>query len=176
MSLALVLLPLLAAALAFFAKTAVRPWIVAFTGVAHFALTIVAILQPESGSFGGWLSLDELGKVFLFQTSLVYALCSIYVPGYLALHLSRSNRGFCTAMLVLLGMISLHIQSHHLGLMWVALESLTLTCGPFVYFNRNPRSLEATWKYLLIGSVGVALALLGSFFLGYSALMAGLGS
>ena len=65
----------------------------------------------------------------------------------------------------MLAMISLLIQSHHLGLMWVALESLTLACGPLVYFNRNPRSLEATWKYLLICSVGIALALLGNFFL-----------
>jgi hydrogenase-4 component F len=57
--------------------------------------------------------------------------------------------------------------------MWVAMEASTLTAAPLLYFNRNPRSLEATWKYLLVGSVGIALALLGSFFLGYAALYAG---
>jgi hydrogenase-4 component F len=41
-----------------------------------------------------------------------------------------------------------------------------------LYFNQTPRSLEAAWKYLLIGSVGIALALLGSFFLAYAALAA----
>ena len=45
--------------------------------------------------------------------------------------------------------------------MWVAIEATTLASGPLLYFNRNPRSIEATWKYLLIGSVGIALALLG---------------
>jgi hydrogenase-4 component F len=60
--------------------------------------------------------------------------------------------------------------------MWVALEATTLTSAPLVYFSKNPRSLEATWKYLMIGSVGIALALLGSFFLAYSALHAGLES
>src|SRR5205823_12619393 len=45
-----------------------------------------------------------------------------------------------------------------------------------IYFNQNARSLEATWKYLLLGSVGIALALLGSFFLAYSSLKAGLHS
>src|SRR5207302_1529163 len=45
--------------------------------------------------------------------------------------------------------------------------------APSIYFNHNPRSLEATWKYLLIGSVGIALALLGSLFLAYSSLYAG---
>jgi hydrogenase-4 component F len=64
--------------------------------------------------------------------------------------------------------------SYHLGLMWVAMEATTLVTSPSIYFNHNARSLEATWKYLLIGSVGIALALLGSFFLAYSALKAGL--
>jgi hydrogenase-4 component F len=63
--------------------------------------------------------------------------------------------------------------THHLGLMWVAIEATTLTSAPLLYFNRTARSLEATWKYLLVGSVGIALALLGSFFLGYSAVVGG---
>jgi hydrogenase-4 component F len=58
--------------------------------------------------------------------------------------------------------------------MWVAMEATTLTMAPNLYFHRSPRSLEATWKYLLICSVGIALALLGSFFLAYSTLHAGL--
>jgi hydrogenase-4 component F len=57
--------------------------------------------------------------------------------------------------------------------MWVALEANTLCIAPLLYFNHNRRSLEATWKYLLIGAVGIALALLGSLFLAYSALHAG---
>jgi hydrogenase-4 component F len=46
--------------------------------------------------------------------------------------------------------------------------------APLIYFNRNRRSLEATWKYLLIGSVGIALALLGTLFLAYAAHFGGL--
>ncbi|HEY8088901.1 MAG TPA: proton-conducting transporter membrane subunit, partial [Polyangiaceae bacterium] len=57
---------------------------------------------------------------------------------------------------------------------WVAIEATTLTSAPLLNFLRTPRALEATWKYLLIGSVGIALALLGSLFLAYSALYAGL--
>src|SRR5262249_55540759 len=64
--------------------------------------------------------------------------------------------------------------SHHLGLTWVAMEATTLVSAPAIYFNHNPRSLEASWKYLLVSSVGIALALLGSFFLAYAALKAGL--
>jgi hydrogenase-4 component F len=56
------------------------------------------------------------------------------------------------------------------------MEATTLATGPLLYFNHNPKSLEATWKYLLIGSVGIALALLGTFFLAYSAVHVGLDS
>jgi hydrogenase-4 component F len=58
--------------------------------------------------------------------------------------------------------------------MWVAVEASALVSAPLIYFNHNPRSIEATWKYLLVGSVGVALALLGMFFLAYSAIHAGI--
>jgi len=71
-------------------------------------------------------------------------------------------------------MTTLVICSRSLGLMWVAIEATTLTTAPLIYFNRTQRSLEATWKYLLVGSVGIALALLGSFFLAYSAVQQGL--
>jgi hydrogenase-4 component F len=54
--------------------------------------------------------------------------------------------------------------------MWVAMEATTLVTASGIYFKHNPRSLEATWKYLLLCSVGIALALMGSFFLAYSAL------
>src|SRR5947207_2920570 len=75
-----------------------------------------------------------------------------------------------------LAMMTLVALSHHLGLMWVAMEATTLVSAPSIYFNHNPRSLEATWKYLLNGSVGIALALLGSYFLAYSSLKEGLRS
>src|SRR5262249_38512750 len=94
----------------------------------------------------------------------------------LALRADRPNRVFCANLFVSLAMMTLVTLSHHLGLMWVAMEATTLASAPFIYFNHNARSLEATWKYLLIGSVGIALALFGSFFLAYSSLKAGLES
>src|SRR5262249_29975291 len=57
-----------------------------------------------------------------------------------------------------------------------AMEATTLVSAPGLYFNHNARSLEATWKYLLICSVGIALALFGSLFLAYSAVHANLES
>src|SRR5260370_11137780 len=59
--------------------------------------------------------------------------------------------------------------SQQLGLLWVAVEATTLASAPLIYFHRHHRSLEATWKYLLICSVGIALALLGNFLLAVAA-------
>jgi hydrogenase-4 component F len=115
-----------------------------------------------------------LGKVVLGFVSVLFFLCSLYAPGYLALRADRPNRIFCTNLFASLSVMTLVTVSHHLGVMWVAMEATTLITAPAIYFNHNARSLEATWKYLLIGSFGIALALLGSFFLAYSALKAGL--
>jgi len=143
-------------------------------GVTHLTLVVLALRRPDVTAFEGWLLLDPLGRLILGFLSLLFFLCALYVPGYLALRRDRSNRIFCTCLLAFLGTMTLMTASHHLGLMWVALEATTLASAPLLYFNRNQRSLEATWKYLLIGSVGIALALLGSLFLAYAAFRAGL--
>jgi hydrogenase-4 component F len=177
MLLAIVLVPLALAALTFVSpRPRWRPWLVVAGALAHATLTALVLRGPPESAFRGWLVLDPLAKVVLGFVSLLYLLCALYVPAYLALRPARSNRGICTALLGFLAMMSLIVLAHHLGLMWVAIEATTLSSAPLLYFNRNRRSLEATWKYLLIGSVGIALALFGSFFLAYSALHGGMGS
>jgi hydrogenase-4 component F len=94
----------------------------------------------------------------------------VYTIGYLQYRPDRSNRVFVMCLLIFLGVASLVTCAHHLGLMWVAVEATTLSTAPLIYFNRTARSIEATWKYLLVGSVGLAIALLGSFFLAYASL------
>ncbi|MBI5368926.1 MAG: hydrogenase [Planctomycetes bacterium] len=177
MLLELVGAPLAAAAVAAgVPSNARRPWVLPLAGLAHLALTVRALTHAPGVELGGWLALDPLGRLILGFISLLFFLCSFYAVGYLGHRLERPNRLFCAAFCAFLGMMSLIIVSHHLGLLWVAMEASTLTTAPLLYFNRTPRSLEATWKYLLIGSVGIALALFGTFFLAYAALHGGLRS
>jgi hydrogenase-4 component F len=126
------------------------------------------------GDFGtAWLRLDGPGRLLLAVLSLLFLCCAVYSVGYLQYRVERANRRFCACMLAALGMMSLVAYSQHLGLLWVGVEASTLATAPLIYFNRTPRSIEATWKYLVISSVGIALALLGSFFVGYAALLGG---
>ena len=80
---------------------------------------------------------------------------------------------FAGCLLLFLATMTLVTVSRHLGLMWVGVEATTLASAPLIYFHRHHRSLEATWKYLLICSVGIALALLGNFFVAVAARSAG---
>jgi hydrogenase-4 component F len=177
----LVVFPLAMAAVAFrVPSNRWRPWLLPIGAFWHLAMVLAVIFQqgdriPLSG-MGGWLLLDPLGKVVLGFISTLFFLCSLYAPGYLSLRADRPNRVFCANLFAALAMMTVVTLSHHLGLMWVAMEATTLISAPAIYFNHNARSLEATWKYLLVGSVGIAMALFGSFFLAYASLKSGLES
>jgi hydrogenase-4 component F len=150
-----------------------RPLWLPVVAALHLAVTICAVVASPQASAGRWLMLDPPGRLVLLLVSTLFAVVSVYGVGYLRERCERPNRIFCACLMLFLGMMTFIVWSHHLGLMWVALEATTLSSGPLLYFNRNARSLEATWKYLMVGSVGIALALLGSFFLGYAAVQAG---
>ncbi len=174
MLLALVLVPLAFAGLAALIRSShKRPWLLPIGGSVHLALAAIAVLGPAAPE-SAWLGLDPLNRIVLGFLSLLFFLCSIYARGYLALRTNQPARIFTASLFVFLAMLTLAVEAQHLGLMWVAVEACTLSSAPLLYFNQNPRSLEATWKYMLIGSVGIALALLGSYFLAYSALRGGM--
>ncbi|HEX5105450.1 MAG TPA: proton-conducting transporter membrane subunit [Pirellulaceae bacterium] len=171
----LVCLPVAWAALAFAVPSnRWRPWVLPAGGLVQLVLAARALQETNLTGWDNWLNLDPLGRIFLGLISVLFFLCACYAPGYLAQRSQRDNRVLCACLLLSLSMMTLIILSHHLGLMWVAMEATTLISAPGLYFNHNPRSLEATWKFLLICSVGIALALMGSLFLAYAALHSGL--
>jgi hydrogenase-4 component F len=89
----------------------------------------------------------------------------VYAVGFLQTETPRGGRVFVSCLLGFLAAASLVSVSHHLALVWVGMETTTLTLAPLVYHRHDRRSLEAVWKYLLLSSVGIALALFGTFFL-----------
>jgi hydrogenase-4 component F len=176
MALATIVLPLLFALLAAaLPSNRARPALLIPAAAAHLGLSLLAVFSSAGASpTSSWLALDAPGKLVLLLVSSLFLCCSVYCVGYLSHRRERSNRVFVACLLAFLGSASLAAWSRHMGLTWVAIEATTLTTAPLIYFNRSKRSIEATWKYLLVCSVGIALALLGTFFLAYSALSAGL--
>jgi hydrogenase-4 component F len=183
MALCMILFPLLMAAVALAIPVGRgrpwRPWLFPLTGVVQMTLVGVTLAGAapgwlDAGLGGDWLALDPPGRIVLLQVSVLYLFCSFYAVGYLRYRMESSNRVFCACLLAFLGTMNLVVWSHHLGVMWVAIETTTLITAPLIYFRRTRESIEATWKYLLVGSVGIAMALLGTYFLAYALIHAGL--
>ena len=161
-----ILAPLTLAALAFADPLqARRPLALLAGGLLHLAGVVFLWIARPAPALGGWLELDPLAKVVLTMISVLFAVCAVYAQGYLARRPDRDNRIFVGGLLVLLSAMTVVACSQHLGLLWVAIELTTLCTAPLIYFDKSARSLEAAWKYLLVCSLGIALALLGTFFL-----------
>jgi hydrogenase-4 component F len=184
----LILIPALAGSFAFCIRAdKVRRALLVATAVAHAGLTLTAWFWKPAPAMGGWLMLDGLGLLFLSITSTLFLPVSVYAVNYLRserhggikdieegfLFDNAPEATFTACLLLFLAAMTLVTLSQHVGLLWVAVEATTLASAPLIYFHRHHRSLEATWKYLLICSVGIALALLGNFFLAVAALKTG---
>jgi hydrogenase-4 component F len=169
----LVALPLVAAGCSFIIPWhQVRSWLLPAVSAVHLLLSTLFALGylPSEGT---WIGLDALSSLVLVVTSLLFFGCALYAVGYLDLHPERGNKVMVPCLLIFLGAMSLAVTARHLGLLWIAVEATTIASAPLIYFNRNRLSIEATWKYLLICSVGIALAMLGLLFVAYSALGSG---
>jgi hydrogenase-4 component F len=165
----LALVPLGLAAVAFaIGDRRLRPRVLLAAAAFHSALVVVLWIRAPAPALDGWLALDAPGKLVLSTASALFLACAVYAQGYLAHHHAKDNRIFVGGLLVVLSALTVVALSQHLGLLWVAIEITTLATAPLIYFNHSALALEAAWKYLLVCSLGIALALLGTFFLALS--------
>jgi len=163
--LALILVPALAAALAYWLPAAARSVLVIATALFHLAVVLLLWISPGERALGGWLGEDALGRLILTLVSVVFLAVAHYSVAFLRRVEAPAGRAFATCMLGFLGGASLVAVSHHFALLWIGMESTTLAVAPMIYDRHDRRSLEAVWKYLVLSSVGVAFALLGVFLL-----------
>jgi hydrogenase-4 component F len=138
------------------------PWLMG-GALVHTALVALAWSDAPTSGPGGLLALDGLGLTVLTVVSLVFLAVATWSIGYLRRESPRGGRWFVSCLLAFLAAASLVAESRHLGLLWVGMEATTLSVAPLVFDRHDRRSLEAVWKYLLLSSVGIAFALLGTF-------------
>lgn len=177
-----ILLPFFSGAAAYFVGNDTRRralWLT--TAALHFLLVLAACVVRPPSAAGEWFALDAVGTIFLPLTSLLFLAVSVYSLGFLRntpragsetaggpFFRNAPEAVFTGCLLIFLASMTAVTLAQHFGMLWVAIETTTLASAPLIYFHRHRRSLEATWKYLLICSVGIALALLGCFFLAMS--------
>jgi hydrogenase-4 component F len=121
--------------------------------------------RPEPGQY---LFIDDLNIVFIVLSTFVAFTTSVFSASYIAHELETGKLTptylrFYHAMyqLLMFGM-NLALLANNIGLMWVAIELATLTTVLMVGIYRTAEALEAAWKYFILGSVGIALALFGT--------------
>lgn len=78
---------------------------------------------------------------------------------------TRSERRYAALVCVFLGAMAIAVTTDNLGVLWVAVEATTIATAFLVGHRGGARSLEAAWKYVVLGSVGIAIALLGTVLL-----------
>src|SRR5690606_21830937 len=142
-------------------------WINVATSFLTFvaAASLLVLDRPAPGDF---LRVDDLMVVFVVLNTLVGFTAAFFSASYIGheLQIGRvtpANLRFYHAMyqMMMFGM-NLALVSNNIGLMWVAIELATLTTVLMVGLYRTHASLEAAWKYFILGSVGIALALFGT--------------
>jgi hydrogenase-4 component F len=117
---------------------------------------------------GRYLLVDDLNNVFVVLTTFVGFTTSVFSASYIGHELETgrltpTNLRFYHAMYqILMFAMNLALVANNIGLMWVAVELATLTTVLMVGIYRTHEALEAAWKYFILGSVGIALALFGT--------------
>src|ERR1035437_2063883 len=172
----LLLVPLLAGLLCFATRS--RIWwerlnLLAFAVVAGLAVVLgldIAALGERGAvtALHGSLRADALSAVVIGLTAFVALACAIYAVGYFRRDLSagriteRQLRHYYVLTPLFVCAMLLAPMADNLGIMWVAIESTTLASVLLVTFYNQKTSFEAGWKYIIIGSVGISLALFGT--------------
>jgi hydrogenase-4 component F len=133
-------------------------------------LASLGLLTVRTAGSHGLLFVDDLNVAFVVITSLVGFTTAVFSKGYIGHqietgHLQRPHLRFYHALFqILLGAMNLALLTSITGVMWAAIEIATLVTVLMVGVYRSHEALEAAWKYFILSSVGIALALFGTIF------------
>jgi hydrogenase-4 component F len=130
-------------------------------------LTALSLLfvRPSAGPY---LHVDDLNNIFIVLTTFVGFTTSVFSASYIdhEIEIGRLTptfvRFYHAMYQVLMFAMNLALVANNIGVMWVAIELATLTTVLMVGIYRTHEALEAAWKYFILGSVGIALALFGT--------------
>jgi len=142
-------------------------WLNVGASLASFlaAAALLVVGRPAPSEF---FLIDELNIVFVVLNTFVGFTAACFSAAYIAHELETGRltpvylRFYHAMYQVMMFGMNLVLVTNNIGLMWVAIELATLSTVLMVGIYRTPEALEAAWKYFILGSVGIALALFGT--------------
>ncbi len=152
----------------------------ALGGFAAAVMLVAEVLLNGQASFwNGNLFADPLSALVALLIAFVYLACAPYAIGYHRAdersqvfeegsQLMKLRKYYALTPLLAFSMFLVAVASN-LGVMWVALEGTTLSSIFLVTYYGRPTSLEAAWKYAMIGGIGLSMALFGTILTYYAA-------
>jgi len=166
---ALLIVPFVASAAAFVLPPAIGRVLGVAAGAISLGLASALVGRTPVVTAAGWVRVDDLSLVFLLLVSFLYLMVMVFALGYVehaegassAVYERRLFAGlnlFCAAMLVAPAVSSL-------GLVWVAIEVTTVVSALLVAIDDTSLAAEAAWKYVIIASMGLGIALLATIVL-----------
>jgi hydrogenase-4 component F len=173
--LAILIVPLAVAVASFLVPARVAAGITIASGIACFVLVLALIPGAVRGAgnhgaptYLSYLRADALSCVFLLATAFLYAAVAVYAVGYLKGRTDRYARRFYLGFNVFAwAMLAAPLMSS-LALLWIAVEVTTVVSALLVAIEDTDGAAEASWKYVLIASAGLGLALLATIFAYYA--------
>ena len=174
--LALLVVPLAAGIVTFLVPARLAAGITIASGIACFALALALVPEAAHGTLNylSYLRVDAVSGVFLLATGFLYAAVAVYAAGYLKDRTDQYARRFYLGFNVFAwAMLAAPLMSS-LALLWIAIEVTTVVSALLVAIEtgqpgeQGDGAAEASWKYVLIASAGLGLALLATIFAYYA--------
>jgi hydrogenase-4 component F len=152
----------------------------ALVGASAIMLALRVAATGPRVSVGGLVRCDALSAYMLIVIAAVALVTAAAAPAHLRgeIHAGRATVRTATRHSILvqlfLATMALAVLAANLGLLWVAIEATTIVTAFLVGQHRTRAAIEAAWKYVVICSTGIALALLGALLVNYTAQHAGI--
>lgn len=136
---------------------------------------IFHINEIEGYYFGGdgegYFKADGIGIIFLSVITILVIPTVIHSYWYTKhrKEIIGSISIYNLSLLLLISMMSCALITRHVAMMWAFIEATTLAASMLIYHERDHAALEATWKYIFVCSIGIAMSFVGILFLGIAA-------
>lgn len=136
--------------------------------------SLVYRVATEGTFHAGMFYVDELSAILLLVVAILSFTAIVFSLSYMRQEVAKGHiapamlpRYYALLQVFIFTMIGVLIVEN-LGIMWVAIEATTLASALLVAFYFNHSALEAAWKYVMVCTVGICLALLGTILLYYA--------
>jgi hydrogenase-4 component F len=149
------------------------PFLMLQIGFTIYQITQINVVQLEGTDI--YFQVNPLGLIFLSVLGIISlpVILHSFLRSFRQPSASRQNSINNVALVMFITTMTGALLSEHIGLMWAFLEATTICLAILIYHKRSRTTLEATWKYIFVASIGVTLAFLGILFLTYSAHQSG---